>query len=52
MIKIKKIIILIICFCISGFVIAEEILIKAKIENEIITNIDIANEIKYLIFLN
>ncbi len=52
MIKIKKIFILIICISISGYVLAEEILIKAKVENEIITNIDITNEVKYLTFLN
>ncbi|MFL2903056.1 MAG: peptidylprolyl isomerase [Candidatus Pelagibacter sp.] len=52
MIKIKIIIIFIICICLNGYVIAEEISIKAKVENEIITNIDIANEVKYLIFLN
>ena len=52
MIKIKIIIIFIICICLNGYVIAEEISIKAKVENEIITNIDIANEVKYLTFLN
>ena len=53
MIKIKKIIIFIISIIhINGYVIASEILIKAKVENEIITNIDIANEVKYLTFLN
>ena len=31
---------------------AETILIKAKVKNEIITNIDVEHEVKYLIFLN
>ena len=30
----------------------ERILIKAKVKNEIITNIDIEKEINYLVFLN
>ena len=44
--------ILILFFCLTNFTLGTEIIIKAKIDNEIITNIDIENEKKYLFFLN
>ena len=52
MIKTKKIVIFIILIFINGYLLAEEIIIKVKVENEIITNIDVKNEVKYLTFLN
>ena len=44
--------IIIIFFCLLSFSEANELKIKVKINNEIITNIDIDNEKSYLIFLN
>ena len=44
--------IIIIFFCLLNFSEANELKIKVKINNEIITNIDIDNEKSYLIFLN
>ncbi len=52
MIKTKKIVIFIIFIFLNGYLLAEEIIIKVKVENEIITNIDVKNEVKYLTFLN
>ncbi len=43
---------IIIFFSLIELINSEEIKIKVKIQNEIITNIDIENEKKYLIFLN
>ena len=51
----KKIIIfliVIICLTFNNYLTAETIRIIVKVENEIITNIDIDNEVKYLTFLN
>jgi len=48
----KLFIILIILSCLKNITLASEIKIKVKIENEIITNIDIENEENYLFFLN
>ena len=48
MIKTKKIVIFIIFIFLNGYLLAEEIIIKVKVENEIITNIDVKNEVKYL----
>ena len=51
--SLKKLInIIIIFFCLLNFSEANELKIKVKINNEIITNIDIDNEKSYLIFLN
>ena len=44
--------IIIIFFCLLSFSEANELKIKVKINNEIITNIDIENEKKYLLLLN
>ena len=44
--------IIIIFFCLLSFSEANELKIKVKINNEIITNIDIVNEKSYLAFLN
>ncbi len=52
MIKIKFILILVIIFSINKIANSNVIEIKVKVNNEIITNIDIDNEKKYLIFLN
>ena len=51
--SLKKLInIIIIFFYLLNFSEANELKIKVKINNEIITNIDIDNEKSYLIFLN
>ena len=50
--KFKHLIISIIILIFSDALHAKSIQIVTKIQNEIITNIDIENEIKYLIFLN
>jgi len=51
--KLKKIFnIIIIFFCLFNITNGNEVKIKVKIDNEIITNVDIVNEKKYLIFLN
>ena len=50
--KIKLILILVVIFSVNKIVNSNVIEIKAKVNNEIITNIDIDNEKKYLIFLN
>jgi peptidyl-prolyl cis-trans isomerase SurA len=51
--KLKKIFnIIIIFFCLFNISNGNEVKIKVKIDNEIITNIDIVNEKNYLIFLN
>ena len=39
-------------FCLSNNLLAEKIIIKAKVKNEIITNIDVEHEVNYLKFLN
>ena len=52
MYKNKYFIILILFINLINFAKAEIIQIKVKLKNEIITNIDIENEIKYLVFLN
>ena len=44
--------VIIVFFCLFNFSLANELKIKVKINNEIITNIDIINEKNYLIFLN
>ena len=44
--------IIIIFFCLNVYSLSNELEIKVKINNEIITNIDIINENNYLIFLN
>ena len=43
---------LIIFIYLTNNLLAEKILIKAKVKNEIITNIDLEHEVNYLIFLN
>ena len=43
---------LLIFFCLSNNLSAEKIIIKAKVKNEIITNIDVEHEVNYLKFLN
>ena len=43
---------LIIFIYLTNNLLAEKILIKAKVKNEIITNIDLEHEVGYLIFLN
>ena len=49
----KTIIFLLILFVnLNNNLFAEKILIKAKVKNEIITNIDVEHEVNYLIFLN
>ena len=49
----KKIFIsVVLSFLFFSFAISQEILIVSKVNNEIITNIDIENEKKYLILLN
>jgi len=51
--KLKKIfIIIIIFFFLFNISNGNEVIIKVKIDNEIITNVDIVNEKNYLIFLN
>jgi len=51
--KLKKIFsIIIIFFCLFNITNGNEVKIKVKIDNEIITNVDIVNEKNYLIFLN
>ena len=50
--KIKKIFFLIFFLIFSQFSFGDTIEIKVKINNEIITNLDIENEKKYLLFLN
>ena len=45
-------ILLLIFFCLSNNLSAEKIIIKAKVKNEIITNIDLEHEVNYLKFLN
>ena len=52
MIKLKILIIFSIFFNYCFNVYANTIVIKVKINNEIVTNIDIENEKKYLYFLN
>ena len=52
MIKIKPILIFLFIFALNEISVSSIIEIKAKVHNEIITNIDIENEKKYLIFLN
>ena len=52
MFKKNKLLILITLFAITNFSFGNEIIIKAKVKNEIITNFDIEHEINYLIFLN
>ena len=44
--------IIVIFFCLNVYSLSNELEIKVKINNEIITNIDIINENNYLIFLN
>ena len=44
--------IIIIFFCLIVYSLSNELKIKVKINNEIITNIDIINENNYLVFLN
>ena len=44
--------IIIIFFCLFNITNGNEVKIKVKIDNEIITNVDIINEKNYLIFLN
>ncbi len=44
--------IIIIFFCLFNITNSNEVKIKVKIDNEIITNVDIVNEKNYLIFLN
>ena len=49
----NKILILItIILSVGNFSNSDEIIIKVKIDNEIITNVDIENEKKYLLLLN
>ena len=43
---------MIIFFCLFNITNSNEVKIKVKIDNEIITNVDIVNEKNYLIFLN
>lgn len=50
--KIITFLIVIICLSFNNYLTAETIRIIIKVENEIITNIDIDNEVKYLTFLN
>ena len=50
--KIKYFLILLIFIFFSNPLFSERILIKAKVKNEIITNVDIEQEINYLEFLN
>ena len=50
--KIITFLIVIICLTFNNYLTAETIRIIIKVENEIITNIDIDNEVKYLTFLN
>ena len=50
--KIKYIFFVVLFFIINFNINAATIKIIAKVDNEIITNIDIKNEIKYLLFLN
>ena len=50
--KIKYLLILIIFIFFSNPLFGDRILIKAKVKNEIVTNIDIEQEISYLVFLN
>ena len=50
--KIKKLFFLIFFLIFSQFSFGDTIEIKVKINNEIITNLDIENEKKYLLFLN
>ena len=50
--KIITFLIFIICLTFNNYLTAETIRIIVKVENEIITNIDIDNEVKYLTFLN
>ena len=51
--KLKEILnIIIIFFCLFNITNSNEVKIKVKIDNEIITNVDIVNEKNYLIFLN
>ena len=52
MIKIKLLLIFILIFVSSNLANSYTIEVKIKVNNEIITNIDIDNEKKYLIFLN
>ena len=52
MIKARFFLILLIIFNLDGFAKSSQIEIKVKIQNEIITNIDIENEKNYLIFFN
>ncbi len=52
MIKIKLLLIFILIFASSNLANSYTIEVKIKVNNEIITNIDIDNEKKYLIFLN
>ena len=48
----KFIVIYLILFFYNNFVVAVDIKIEAKVQNEIITNIDVDHEKKYLMFLN
>ena len=51
--KIKNLLLIIsIFFCLTNFSLSKEVIIKVKIDDQIITNIDIYNEISYLNFLN
>ena len=50
--KRKYFLILIIFIFFSNPLFGDLILIKAKVKNEIVTNIDIEKEINYLVFLN
>ena len=50
--KIKIIIFVLFSFIVSNSIYSDSIFIKLELENEIITNIDIKNEKKYLFFLN
>ena len=50
--KLKLFFIIFIFFCSKSFVFGYTVDIKIKVGNEIITNIDIKNEINYLFFLN
>ena len=52
MINSRLILVFVLFFFFSGVAKGSIIEIKAKVKNEIITNIDIENEKKYLIFLN
>ena len=52
MIKLKNLIILFFFLIYNNYSVTASVQIKAKVQNEIITNIDIEHEKRYLIFLN